>query len=317
MKLLVTSALGADERLLGEIQALGYEVMYVPDESGPLPEGAHDVDGVVCNALLLHHGVSEFPNLRFVQLTSAGLDRAPVDELDARGVALFNAQDVYNVPLAEWVVMQLLQLAKRARFFMRNQAERRWEKARDLTELAGRTACIVGFGGVGREVAKRLRSFDVRVVAVRNNPIASPLADEVVGPDDLASALSLADYVILTVPLTSDTRHMIDEAAIASMKPDALLVNVSRGGVIDGDALVRALEAGRFSGVALDVFEQEPLDTISPLWGFERVLVTPHNSFVSDRTADRLFRLVLDNLTVMAAGDSVPNPRAEHPVGVN
>ncbi len=296
MRLLVTSALGGDETRLAEFRALGHDVLFLQDERGPLPEGAREVDGVVCNALFLHHDVAEFPNLRFVQLTSAGLDRAPVEALAARGVALFNAKGVYSVPLAEWVVLQLLQVTKRARFFLRNQDERRWQKARDLTELAGRTACIVGFGDVGREVAKRLRAFDVRIVAVDAAPIDSPLADEAISVDALSRALAAADFVVLTVPLTPDTRHLIDAAALTVMKPDAVLVNVSRGGVIDEDALVRALESGRFAGVALDVFETEPLDPASPLWGFERVLITPHNSFVSDRTPERLFRLVVANL---------------------
>lgn len=303
MRLLVTSALGCGGEGLDEIRALGHDVTYLRDERGSLPEGAQEVDGVVCNALLLHHDAARFPNLRFVQLTSAGLDRAPVDELARRGVALFNAQGVYSVPLAEWVVMQILQICKRARFFMRNQDERRWEKARDLRELAGRSACIVGFGDVGREVAKRLRAFDVLVMAVDARTIESPLADEVLGFESLGRALVSADFVVLAVPLTPDTRHLVDDTTIALMKPDAVLVNVSRGEVVDENALVRALAAGRFSGVALDVFEEEPLDQDSPLWGVERVMVTPHNSFVSDRAGERLFRLVLDNLTTLAALD--------------
>lgn len=302
MKLLVTSALGADERGLDEIRALGHEVIYVQDERGALPEGARDMDGVVCNALFLHHDAADFPNLRFVQLTSAGLDRAPVDELTGRGVAVFNAKGVYSVPLAEWVVMQILQISKRARFFQRNQDARHWEKARDLTDLAGRTACIIGFGDVGREVAKRLRAFDVRIVAVDAIPTDSLLADETVGVDALDQTLPLADFVVLTVPLTPETRHLIDETTIALMRPDAVLVNVPRGGVIDENALVRALEAGKFSGVALDVFEHEPLDGNSPFWGFERVLITPHNSFVSDRTRQRLFRTVLSSCMAMEQG---------------
>lgn len=301
MKLLVTAAFGTDEQRLESLRALGHDVVVMVDERGPLPAGARDAEGVVCNGLFLHHDHREFPHLRFVQLTSAGLDRAPVDQLRARDVALFNAQGVYSVPLAEWVVLQLLQVAKRAAFFHRNQGERRWKKTRDLTELAGRTACIVGFGDVGREVAKRLRAFDVRILAVNTVATPSPLADEAHGVDALGAALAQADFVVLTVPLTPATRHLIDDAALAQMKPDAVLVNVARGGVVDAAALLRALEAGRFSGVALDVFETEPLDPASPLWGFERVLVTPHNAFVSDRVAERLLRVTLANLAAVAA----------------
>lgn len=296
MKLLITSALGADEAQIGEIRALGHGVIYVGDECGPLPAGATEAEGIVCNGLFLHHDAAEFPNLRFVQLTSAGLDRVPVDELEARGVAVFNARGVHSVPMAEWVIMQLLQVAKRARVFLRNQDQYRWEKARDLTELAGRNACIIGFGDVGHEVAKRLRAFDMRVIAVTRTPRESPLADECVHVGSLGDVLPTADFVILTVPLTPATHHLIGSAALAQMTSDAILVNVSRGPVIDEAALVRALENGKFAGVALDVFEQEPLDPASPLWDIERVLITPHNSFVSDRTAERLVRLTLANL---------------------
>ncbi|MGD8214478.1 D-2-hydroxyacid dehydrogenase [Aestuariimicrobium sp. Y1814] len=297
MKLLVTAALGADQGQLDELRALGHDVVYVADEQAPLPEGASEAEGIVCNALFLHHDQAQFANLTLVQLTSAGLDRAPVADLEARGVTVFNARGVYSVPIAEWVVMQVLQIAKHASFFHHNQAARKWEKQRDLTELAGRTACIVGFGDVGQEVAKRLRAFGVRIIGVRQHPAPSALADEVVGPEGLDEALASADFVVLTVPLTPSTHHLLNERRLAMLKDDAMLVNVARGAVIDEEALVAALEAGRFAGVALDVFEREPLDADSPLWGFDRCLVTPHNSFVSDRNARRLFAAVLTNLT--------------------
>ena len=303
MRLLVTGALGCDERCIAELRALGHDVLVVRDERGPLPVGAQDVEGIVCNGLFLYHEVASFPNLRFVQLTSAGLDRAPVAELAERGVALFNAKGVYSVPLAEWVVMQLLNIYKRARFFERNQQQRRWQKARDLRELTGRTACIVGFGDVGREVAKRLQAFGVRVIGVDLQPADSPLTDRVVAIDALGKVLPEADFVVLTVPLAPDTRYLVDDEMIAVMKQDALLVNVSRGAVVDEDALVRALDEGKFFGVALDVFESEPLDANSALWGYERVLVTPHNSFVSDRTHERLVKLLVANLATYEAAN--------------
>lgn len=301
MRLLVTGALGCDERCIAELRALGHDVLVVRDERGPLPVGAQDVEGIVCNGLFLYHEVASFPNLRFAQLTSAGLDRVPVAELTDRGVALFNAKGVYSVPLAEWVVMQLLNIYKRARFFERNQQQRRWQKARDLRELTGRTACIVGFGDVGREVAKRLQAFGVRVIGVDLQPADSPLADRVVAIDALGKVLPEVDIVVLTVPLTPDTRHLVDDGMIAVMKQDAVLVNVSRGAVVDENALVRALDEGKFFGVALDVFENEPLDAGSELWGHERVLVTPHNSFVSDQTHERLVRLLVANLDTYEA----------------
>lgn len=295
MKLLVTSAFGGEERL-DALRALGHDVLYVDDERGALPEGIHDVDGVVCNALFMHHDVDRFTRLRFVQLTSAGLDRAPVERFRERGVQVFNAGGVYSVPMAEWAVAQILQIYKGSRRFLRQQDARQWVKQRDLRELAGRTACIVGFGDVGQEVAKRLRAFDVRILAVGTTAPDASLADEFFTPDAVGAAFAAADVVVLCVPLTPDTRHLINDHTIAAMKPDAVLVNVSRGAVVDEHALDRALDRGRFLGVALDVFEAEPLPADSPLWGYERVLLTPHNAFASDRVQERLLQLVVRNL---------------------
>jgi len=297
MKLLVTGKFGADERILGSLRDAGHEVLPLADERADLPDDVGEVEGVICNALFLYHGLELFPNLKMVQVTSAGLDRVPVKALDRLKVPVFSARGVYKVPVAEWVVLQILQVAKQARFFCRNQETKRWEKSYDLSEIAGCTACIIGFGEVGKEVAKRLLAFDVGVVAVTLHPAPSPLARSVVGVNRLAEVLPDADIIVLTVPLTPETRHLIDEHALQLMRPDSVLVNVARGEVIDEVALISALEAGRFSGVALDVFEDEPLQSASPLWGFERVLLTPHNSYASSRNTVRLLECVLRNLT--------------------
>lgn len=303
MRLLITSALRATPEQLSEIRGLGHEVTLVPDESAPLPPEAGLADGVICNGLLMRHDLAELPRLRYVQLTSAGLDRVPVDGLRAQGVALFSAAAVYSVPLAEWVMLQVLQLSKHSRHFLRSQEAREWHKDRDLRELDGRTMCIVGFGSVGREVSTRAKAFGMRVVAVRRDADEATPVDRVVALSRVADAVAEADVVVLTVPLTDDTRHLIDGDVLRSMKPDAFLVNVSRGEVVDESALVDALGEGRLGGVALDVFEREPLDPASPLWRHERVLVTPHNAYASDRVAGRMHDLVMHNLRTFSSDD--------------
>lgn len=295
MRLLVTAALTSDDSDLDDLRRLGHEVIWLQDESAQLPPEAYEAEGVVCNALFMHHDPDLFPHMKCVQLTSAGLDRVPIDRLRDLGVQVFNAKGVYSVPMAEWVVLQVLQFYKRSRFFVRNQDDRSWQKARDLRELAGRRACVVGFGDVGKEVARRLRAFDVRIVAVDLTADPSPFADAVMPVSTLADVLPSVDLVVLTLPLTPGTFHLMDDQMLRAMKPDAVLVNVSRGAVVDERALVAALDEGRFSGVALDVFEQEPLPADSPLWGIDRVIVSPHNSFVSDRVRERLLKLVVAN----------------------
>ncbi|WP_162274580.1 NAD(P)-dependent oxidoreductase [Tessaracoccus flavus] len=194
--------------------------------------------------------------------------------MEERGVDLRSATGVYSIPVAEWVVTQVLQLYKRSRDFWRHQQEHRWVKNRDLPELAGSTVTIVGFGDIGREVAKRLRGFDVRIVAVNSEDRPSSLADMTFGAADLGAALRIADVVILALPLTPGTRHLIDAAALQLMKPDAVLVDVSRGGIVDQEALLAALDEGRFRGVALDVFE---MFALSPLPWQASVAAGPAN----------------------------------------
>lgn len=300
----MSSGFNSDPNALAHLRLLGHEVITHHDERTRVPSAAFEAEGIVCNGLFLSHRVDEFQRLRFVQLTSAGLDRAPVKELRERGIQLFHAKDVYSVPIAEWVVMQMLSLYKRAPFFQENQLDVRWEKARDLRELSGRKACIIGFGSIGMEVAKRLQSFGVHIVGVRRSFTESPATGEFVGLESLNDVLPTADFVILSLPLNSESRHLVDTALIELMKDDAVLINVSRGEIIETDSLINALEGGKFLGVALDVFEEEPLPADSVLWGNKRVLITPHNSFVSDQVQPRLFKLLLENLSRIVDGPS-------------
>ena len=300
MKLLITGAFPCTDENIAELENSGHEIFAMPDERGPLPEGANTAEGIVCNGLFLHHDLDAFPALQFVQLTSAGLDRAPVEQLEARGVALFNAKGVYAIPIAEWAVMTILQFCKQARFFAENQKCGVWEKHRGLIELNGRTACIVGLGDIGEEVSTRLRAFGVTVIGVNSSGRSSEHADRTVCPQHLREVLSQSDFVILSVPLVAGTKNLIGEVEIAAMKDDAILVNVSRGEVIDEPALAAALDDGKFAGVALDVFQEEPLPPSSPFWVNPRVIVSPHNSFVSTRNNERVWQLLVKNLRTFA-----------------
>ena len=268
----------------------------IPLSGQPLRFDPACIEGIVCNFFFQHNAVADLPRLRHVQLTSAGLDRVPVEELKARNIRLFNAGSAYAVPMAEWAVGKILELYKCSAFFARNRRERRWEKRRDIRELSGATAAIVGFGNVGRCIAQRLQAFGVSILAVDIVADASGLADAWYPVAELGNALEQADIVVLTLPLMASTYHILDDGKLARMKPDAVLVNVARGPLIDEAALLEHLRRGRFWGVALDVFEREPLDSSSPLWTCDRVILTPHNSFVGTGNQERLFQVLLNNL---------------------
>ena len=297
MKLLVTGAWQGAKENMDALRAMGHEIAFLQQEKEALPVDPAWVEGAVCNGLFLHHPLSCFPNLRYIQLTSAGFDRVPMDEIRARGIEIRNARGVYSVPMAEHAVWGVLSLYHQARFFFGNQAESRWEKHRGLRELAGKTVCILGTGSVGTECAKRFRAFSCRVLGVNRTVRENPAFDAVLPMDALADALRQADVVVLTLPLTEETRGLMNAERLALMKPGAVLVNIARGAIVSERALIEALQ-GSLGGAVLDVFDPEPLAPESPLWTMENVIVTPHNSFVSDGNAARLNSLILGNLEV-------------------
>ncbi|MED3689586.1 NAD(P)-dependent oxidoreductase [Peribacillus butanolivorans] len=296
MKLLLTGAFKYSEEQINILKLLGYEIIFVQDERVPLQIDVSDIDAVVCNGLFLYNDINKFKNLKFIQLTSAGLDRVPLNYINEHGISLFSAKGVYSIPMAEWAVLKILEIYKKSRQFYLAQHDHKWEKQRDLLELTDKTAAIIGFGDVGTEIAKRLKVFGVNVIGVGRRQIESQLIDEYYMINDIDEVLKKSDIVIFTLPLTEETFHLIDSNRIKRMKSQSVLINVSRGGVIDEGALIRALKLGKFMGVALDVFETEPLQEGNLLWELERVIITPHNSFVSDKVNDRLYELLVKNL---------------------
>lgn len=295
MNLLITGAWNGGQAHIDEIRALGHTVVWMQNERDALPCDYDTVEGVICNGLFLYHPIERFTSLRYIQLTSAGFDRVPMDYVGAHGIAIRNARGVYSVPMAELALCGVLRLYKQSRFFASSQAEHRWEKHRGLLELAGKTVCVIGCGSVGGECAKRFRAFDCRVLGVDVQEKECLYFDQVVLMERLDEALQAADIVVLTVPLVPETEHLMNGRRFAQMKPGAVLVNIARGAVVDTQSLIAALSS-RLGGAVLDVFEEEPLPESSPLWDMENVVITPHNSFVGEGNQMRLLGVIMDNL---------------------
>lgn len=295
MNLLITGAFHPTPAQKAQLESGGYTLYFHADERAAVPQPAR-YDAVICNGLFLYQDIALFENLKIIQLTSAGLDRVPVDVIHRRGIRLFNAGSAYSVPMAEWAVWGVLSLYKNAAFFQKNKAEKRWEKDRSIRLLARKTALILGYGNTGRQIAKRLAAFDCRIIA--SDPAAAPdeWCHQLIAPDAADAWLPQADLVILTLPLTKETAHYMDARRLSLLKEDAVLVNLSRGGLVDEDALCACLAQEKLLGCVLDVFEEEPLPVESPLWQYERVLVTPHNSFVGEGNEERLFAVIAKNL---------------------
>lgn len=295
MRTLITGALGATEAELDMLRSSGLEITLFPDERRKV-EHPEQYEAVICNGLFLYNNIQEFTSLKYIQLTSAGLDRVPVEYIRSHGIELHNASGVYSIPMAEWTIMRILELYKNADRLYENQVNHRWEKDRTWKELAGKTACIVGYGAYGAETAKRLKAFDVKVLAVNRTAKESQWVDAFFPLEQLECCLGQADIVILAIALTDATRQLMNKARLNSMKPGAILINAARGGLIDEAALLEALKCGRISGAALDVFEIEPQLNYSKFLGISNVLLSPHNSFISNNNHLRLIKHVYTDI---------------------
>jgi phosphoglycerate dehydrogenase-like enzyme len=222
-----------------------------------------------------------------------------------RGVVLTNASGATASPIAQTVIMYMLALSRDLRGWMRSQDKHEWNR-HSFDELDGASLAVVGMGPIGLEVARLALALNMRVEGVRRQPRGDepcPTAPM----NELHQVLSRADWVVSALPLTPDTRHVFDARSFASMRDGARFVNVGRGELVDEDAMIHALRAGRLGGAALDVFATEPLPADSPLWDMDNVIITPHNSGSSSSTAARGERIFLDNLARYVAGEELTN----------
>lgn len=296
MNLLITGAWPATDEDIALIEQFGHTIALLKSERDTMPVPYESIEGIICNGLFLYHPIEKFTNLRYIQLTSAGYDRVPMDYVKEHKIAILNARGVYSIPMAEYAVSGVLQLYKQSRFFYENQKQQVWKKQRDLLELFGKSVCIVGCGSIGTECAKRFAAFGCRILGIDTFP-RNDENYEVIRPlSDLDVTLPIADIVILALPLTKETHHLFDEKRFQTLKKDSILVNISRGAVVDSVALNAAVNHNILSGAVLDVFEQEPWNETSPLWSMENIVITPHNSYVGDGNSHRLSELICKNL---------------------
>jgi phosphoglycerate dehydrogenase-like enzyme len=243
--------------------------------------------------------LSTAENLDLFACTYAGIGHLDVDALTEAGVAVTNAAGVHGPNISEYVVGSLIAHERRFRLARERQERGHWE-AYPVRELQGNTAAVVGLGAIGKALVGCLHPFGVETVGVRYTPEKGGPTDEVVGFDRIHDALARADYVVLTCPLTDTTRGLIDAEALASMRADALLLNVARGPVVDTDDLVAVLRNEDIRGATLDVTDPEPLPTDHPLWSFDSVRITPHNAGNTPKYYDRLADILAGNLRRMA-----------------
>ncbi|PCR90938.1 D-2-hydroxyacid dehydrogenase [Natrinema ejinorense] len=244
-------------------------------------------------------------NLAVFACAYAGTGHLPLDRLEERGVAVTNASGVHGPNIGEHVLGAILRFTRRFHVGARRQRRREWRHYK-ATELQGSTVTVVGLGAIGQSVCERLEPFGVDTIGVRYTPEKGGPTDEVIGFEGEAfdDALARTDYLVLACPLTETTHGLIDREALVTIDPEAVLVNVARGPVVDTDALVAALRSNWIRGASLDVTDPEPLPEKHPLWTFENVQITPHNAGHTPNYYDRLADIVAENRRRFDDGDS-------------
>jgi len=305
----------------------GFDIEFRTLEDRAGIDALDDPDLEVLIALFSPRDRTRTPRLRWLQLASAGVDHL-VDEAPwSHGLTVTNARGVYGPSIGQYILGAILRINEHSDARRVLQLERRWAEGALNDQLVGRpirgqTAVIVGYGGVGREVARLLDALGMRVIAVKNRPElrddlsyrvpvtgdpTGTIPERIAGLDEIATVIPLADVVVLTLPLTTASRGLFGASLIAAMRPDAWLVNIGRGPVVDEPALAEALAGRRIGGAVLDVFGEEPLPSDSPFWDAPNTVVTPHVSGGDAGSTYTLADLFTANLRRYAAGEPLIN----------
>jgi phosphoglycerate dehydrogenase-like enzyme len=251
----------------------------------------------------------DLPNVEWLHCLSAGLDAVLTPEMIQIPVPLTNSRGVYARSLSEFALAGMLYFAKNLNRMREAQRAQKWEQF-DIEELHGKVLGIVGYGEIGRRTAERAKPFCMQVHILRRRPelaTGDPLVDRVFGADELDSLLAASDYLLVSAPLTAETRGMLGAAQLTRMKPSAVLINLGRGPVVVETALVDALREHTIRGAVLDVFDQEPLPAGHSFYSLDNVLLSPH---CADHTAtwmEEAMRLFLENLELFRAGKPLKN----------
>lgn len=244
--------------------------------------------------------------LKWLFITSAGVDALPFKELEKRKILVSNVRGIHKSQIAEQVIGAMIAFSRRLNHFIRNQHKAKWEKV-FVDELINKTICIVGAGSIGQEIARKAKAFDMKVIGVKMHPQKLDNFDEVYGMESLHEILKMGDYVVLITPLTDETYNLFGREEFSLMKPGSVFINFSRGKTVDEEALIEALTNGPLYGAALDVFRTEPLPPDSPFWAMDNVIVTPHSGGQTPYYFQRAMETFIDEYELYKEGKPLVN----------
>ncbi len=307
MKILVGDHI--PEELRGPIvEAAGAEHTVVFAEDGDDIE-RHGPDADVFYGYVTQRATAHLHNVKWVHTWSAGVDKHLFPDLANPDVLLTNGAGTFGPQVADHTFALLLALARGLHSFIPRKPHKNWQGAHPhIDDIQDFTVCIVGMGGIGTHIAQRAKGFSMHVIGVDAYRKDKPdVVDELVPLSGLKDAMSRADAVLISCPLTPETRGLVDADKLSAMKPTAYFVNCARGGIVDEAALIEVLRNERIAGAGLDVTEVEPLPEDSPLWDLPNVVLTPHRASSSQNRLGRLLDLFAENLRRYVAGEPLLN----------
>jgi len=235
------------------------------------------------------------PKLKWVHTLSAGVEKMLFPEMQSSSTILTNSRGIHGIPMSEHVLAMILTFTRGLNILIRNQDNKKWKRT-PTDEIYGKTMGIVGLGSIGREIAKRAKGLGMQVVATKREMTSELFVDQLYTSNQLTELLAVSDFVVVTLPLTEETKELFTLDLFKTMKRSAYFLNVARGAVVKEADLTAALEQGLIKGAGLDVFEHEPLPEHSPLWNMPNVIITPHIAAISPYYLDRAVKLFADNL---------------------
>ena len=278
------------------VRALGYEVDYWHEKDMAHYPSKNEVDILICYNPFDEIDLKDFTRLKYILLSSIGFDQLPLDCVKEMDLTVCNNRGGYSIPMGEWIVMRMLELSKHTSIMHDNQSKKRWSMDTSIEEIYNKRVLFFGTGTIAKEAAKRLQGFDMTVIGLNTQGKHVEFFDACYPMAQALSELNKSDFNIVALPLTKKTRGLVDSSYFDSMKDSSYFINIARGEIVDEIALTNALLSEHIRGAALDVFHEEPLKKDHPLWEIPSVVISCHNSWVSEKRNERRFETIYDNL---------------------
>lgn len=292
---------------MDKLRQLGYNIIFIDERTIEYSELLKDIEVLVCYNPFNTLDIKKLKELKYIQLSSIGIDQVPLDVVKEKQISLCNNKGGYSIPIGEWIVLKILEMLKNSKKAYENQLNHIWKMDMSLLELCDKTVGFIGTGSLAVEGAKRLSGFDVNILGVNTDGRNVQYFHKCFDIEHMKHMVKQCDIIVLTAPYTKETHHLINEEVINEMKDGVFLVNVARGAIVDEEAIIKALKTKKIAMAALDVFETEPLDKNSELWSLENAIINSHNSWVSDNKDHRRFELIYENLKRYKNKDNLLN----------